>query len=95
MAFKIPKQYQLLGKTWTVSVVPKDKWEDATIWGECSAATGKILVLKNLSDDATEQTFCHELIHTILLAMNHKLNKNEEFVDIFGGLLHQALKSSK
>jgi len=45
-----------------------------------------------LSRSVAEHTFCHELVHVILGAMGRKeLNSDEQFVDTFGGLLHQAL----
>jgi hypothetical protein len=43
-----------------------------------------------------EHTFCHELTHAILdLIKEDKLSKNEKFVDLFGGALHQALSTMK
>lgn len=91
---KIPSTFQLMGKTYTVKVIPKDQWSDAEVWGDFNPATNEIRVVK-LGDDATEQTFYHELMHAILTAMNHKLNRDETFVDLVSGLLHQALKTSK
>jgi hypothetical protein len=39
-----------------------------------------------------EHTFLHELTHFILNAMGEsELRGNEKFVDVFSGLLHQAL----
>lgn len=41
-----------------------------------------------------EHTFFHELTHFILDAMvESELRTNEKFVDVFSGLLHQALTS--
>ena len=43
-------------------------------------------------DTQLEQTFFHELVHTILDNMNeYKLSKNEKFIEVFSGILHQAL----
>jgi hypothetical protein len=43
-----------------------------------------------------EQTFLHELVHFILDAMGKsELRANEEFVDLFAGLLHQALTTGE
>lgn len=93
-AIKIPSSFQLMGKTYTVQVVPRDEWADAQVWGDFNPATNEIRVVK-LGAEATEQTFYHELMHAILTAMNHKLNTNEPFIDMFSGLLHQALKTAK
>lgn len=41
-----------------------------------------------------EQVFFHELTHAVLEAMGkEEMNRDEEFVDGFAVLLHQALKS--
>lgn len=43
-------------------------------------------------EDQIEQTFYHELVHTILHQMHrNNLNDDEDFVDTFAQLLHQAL----
>jgi hypothetical protein len=42
-----------------------------------------------------EQAFCHELVHWVLNQMNHKLNNNEPFVNLFASLLHQALTTAE
>jgi predicted SprT family Zn-dependent metalloprotease len=48
------------------------------------------------SQAGVEQTFCHELTHSILYAMGElKLYANEKFVDLFGHLLHQALTTQE
>jgi hypothetical protein len=90
----IPKKFQLMGKSFTVKVIGKNNWEDPEIWGQCDFANNTIEVL-DLNPETNEQTFFHELVHAILMTMNNKLNKNETFVDMFGALLHQALKTSK
>jgi hypothetical protein len=46
--------------------------------------------------DAVGHAFFHELTHAILCQMNESdINNNEKFVDIFGGLLHQAMKTAE
>lgn len=94
-ALKIPSTFQLMGKTYTVHVISKDDWEDAEVWGDFCTSTCRIRVLKHQNPETTEQTFYHELVHAILTSMNHRLNKNETFVDQFGSLLQQVMKTSK
>lgn len=91
---KIPTQYQLMGQTIKVSVLDADEWDDMTAWGQFNPTTNEIRVLRR-SAQSTEQTFCHEMVHTILTALCHELNKDEVFVDTFGSLLHQALTTAK
>ncbi len=49
----------------------------------------------DLPDIKLEGTFCHELVHIMLyFAGEHELRNNEKFVDVFSGLLHQALTTA-
>jgi len=41
--------------------------------------------------DSVEHAYFHELIHAILCQMSDEKNNDETFIDIFAGLLHQAL----
>lgn len=91
---QVPSQYQLMGQTITVTVVDADEWDDMTAWGQFNPTTNEIRILRR-SEEATAQTYCHELVHTILTAMGHKLNKDEVFVDLVGSLLHQILTTAK
>lgn len=91
---KIPSRFQLMGQTYTVSVLDRSDWSDENCWGEFNPVTNEVRILRR-SSQAMTQTFCHELVHTILTAMNHKLNRDETFVDVFGSLLQQALSSAK
>jgi hypothetical protein len=41
-----------------------------------------------------EQTFCHELVHSILYHIEEReLFNNEKFVNLFAGALYQALET--
>ena len=61
--------------------------------GLFDVSSRQILILK--ADKATmEQVYLHELEHAILLAMGRdKLYKDEAFVDLHAGMLHQVLTS--
>jgi hypothetical protein len=37
-----------------------------------------------------EQTFCHELMHCLLIHAESKMGDDEKFVNLMGNLLHQA-----
>ena len=45
----------------------------------------------NLIKTSQEQTFCHELVHWILNVMSEDEKHDEQFVETFSMLLHQAL----
>lgn len=100
---KIPKRFKLLGRTIEVKEDPELLHERN--WTGSANYTKGLINLQpiNATYPATPekrgQIFCHEFVHHIAYhagaAINHELSKqlhdNEEFVDLFGSLLHQAL----
>lgn len=93
---KIPSRLKLLGQTILVKYV--DSLNDE------NDADGRAVYRKNVIEiqknnggitrptEMQEHTFLHELTHFILNAMGEsELRGNEKFVDVFSGLLHQAL----
>ena len=98
---QIPKRFQLLGRTFTVEQ-QDDFYDHERCFGESRNYEGVIVLQtakhKKITFDPTmvETTFYHEMVHTILWAMNeHTLNENEQFVDVFAGLLHQILSTAE
>jgi hypothetical protein len=89
---KIPKQFQLGAITWDVEQqAPLMGAFGATFLGE-----SKVQLLKSLSPQLKEQTFCHELVHCILFSMGKQQAEHDEtFVDGFATFLHQFLNSQK
>lgn len=67
--------------------------------GEARYKENKIILQSNtsrMSKTVIEQTFFHELVHSIFSEMGRSdLNKDEPFVDTLAGLLHQAIKTMK
>jgi len=88
----IPHTVPLMGHVIQVFIIPKDQWphgeETAGIW---LPLEHQIHIYDGLDDSNKIHTFFHELLHACLDCMNHKLSRNEVFVDQLGGLLHQAL----
>ena len=89
----IPTSYRRLGHQVTVS------YDDALDTDE--GLNGKLLHRQNkivltppgakYGRSHTEQTFLHEQVHDLLIAMGQgELGDNEKFVDTFASLLHQA-----
>lgn len=91
---KIPKSIQLLAHTITVEVVPKAKWKMEDAVGYWVPGENRIVLLRQPRTQLAH-TYLHEVTHAVLDAMNHKLSRNEPFVDQFAGLLAQALESGK
>ena len=97
---KIPKSYKLFGHTVKIKKC-KNLINEHEAIGRYIYLTNTIeLQTKTKITDITESqighTFCHEVIHSWLTALNeHELNANEKFVDQMGGLLHQFLVSYK
>ena len=93
----IPRRFQIHGHRITVKILTPAGWtrhkfpsDSIGIYDPTSHIIG---LRKELGDTEMQQTFCHELTHALLDAMNHKLSFNEVFVDNFGSLLAQALSS--
>ena len=104
---KIPSQFKILGKIITVKYDKNIAYKD-DVSGYASYRTNEIILQPvcggvECSQTNVEIAFMHELIHHICYhagaAINHKLDQgnylhqNEEFVDLFAGILHQALTS--
>lgn len=91
---KIPASFNLHGLTYTVAVVKAKDWTGTEeemgylLPSQCAVA------IKESAHQIMEHTFLHELTHAILSHMEHDLYSNETFVNVFAGLLHQALNSS-
>jgi predicted SprT family Zn-dependent metalloprotease len=104
---KIPKSFNLLGRT--IQVVDDPKLMQERSWvGSANYELDVISLQPNsesyqVSEAKLQQTFCHELAHFLLYyagaAINHEMksgeyiHKNEEFVDLLGSLIQQALSS--
>ena len=93
---KIPKRFKLFGQT--IEVEMQDFLNDKTdCRGQAKYRENKIYLQiidgKYYSRPTTnmEQTFCHELVHWILSMMHEKIDEDVKFIEIFSGLLHQAL----
>jgi predicted SprT family Zn-dependent metalloprotease len=93
---RIPTRFKLLGRTITVENDPQLIFTEGAT-GMAHYRTSRIRLQPHcyeqpvLADDR-EKTFLHELVHHILVNMEQpKLNDDEKFVNLFAGLLHQAL----
>lgn len=88
----VPKSFTIFGEKHKVSFVKKIDKEDSL--GEWNPNKNTIKIKKGLQEDMKEQTFYHELVHCILQHLSYEeLTANEVFVDRFGKVLHQAIKT--
>ena len=93
---KIPTKFKLMGLEITVEYDPNLVHND-DYHGAADYRNSKIIIQPDVEGlkrpkQSMESTFCHELVHFILWAMSEeKLRKDERFVDLFSGLLHQVL----
>lgn len=89
---QIPKSFKLGGTTWKVK-------EQAFLPGALGATYSQettVALLKTLPQQVKEQTFCHELVHTILYSMGiPSAEHDEKFIDGFATFLHQYLNQVK
>ncbi len=97
---KIPKSFKQYAQEVTIKYKKDLSIKDGS-WGKSHYDVNEIELQDNeydgvgLPNDKLEETFYHELVHFILyFAGEDELRKNERFVDVFGGLLHQALATA-
>lgn len=75
-----------------MSIIPKSKWPHSKMAvGMWNPIDHTIDLRNDLGETELQQVFCHELVHCLLDSFNHKLSRNEEFVDTLGTVLAQAL----
>lgn len=93
---KIPRTFRLLGTEYTVRLIPRDEWDqDAECVGLFKPQACEIHIQER-SREAMEHTYLHELLHACILATGRdKLYKDEAFIDMLAGLLHQALTTAR
>lgn len=97
----IPKHYTVGGVSIDVELV--DRLGGGKL-GECLLASGKVKIAENFmsdneqyqqSESNKENTFYHELTHSILDTMaKFELSGNEKFVSTFSSLLTEAMRSA-
>ena len=101
----IPSRFQLFGRTievvWDSSVFTEhpETAAFASYRKNCIEMNPNRAISGN--DEQVAQTFCHELMHFItyhagaaLREKDHSLmHRDEEFIDLCGNLLHQALST--
>ena len=96
----IPRKFKVFASTINV-IFDSTRLSNDGILGDCSYIDSKITVCDVYKGDAVSMcamtdTFYHEKIHIILDAMGeHKLSKNEKFVEVFARLLRQSDESSE
>lgn len=89
------KSFKILGKTVKI-VYSKDLEDKRDCLGLWEDDKCRITIQQDLPQGQKEHTLWHEITHCILDSMGEeKLSKNEKFVDLFGGLLHQVVNSLK
>ncbi len=100
---KIPKRFKLFGQTIEVSYDPtlvnELDWTGAASYRKNTIRLMPDCEAHPRSPDQIEHTFLHEMTHHILYyaggawqgGERSKMHQDEQFVDNFAGLLHQAL----
>jgi len=96
----IPKQFNLLGRTIKVSAHPNVRMREGhvglTDYNQDTIELQTSTKELPLSVDSIHHTYYHELTHWILYCMGRDdLRDDEQFVELFGGLLHQAITTQK
>lgn len=95
--FEIPIKYRVGGQEVTISNVPNLEGK----LGECCLASGYIKIADTFrgglqSDSSKNNTFLHEMVHTILDNMGRsELSEDEIFVSTFAGSLYEIILSAE
>lgn len=95
----VPKKFELMGTTIELEY-NADMMLDNDAMGQANYRRNKIFIAPNtvtfkMSKEQLEHVFLHELVHWIFRQLNRtELQKDEELVDMFADLLHQAIKSA-
>lgn len=91
---KVPASFRMLGCTYTVHIIQAADWKEDECCGVFFAYRKELHILAG-SEESMAHAFMHELMHAVMNAMGEdKLYHNEKFVDLSGGLIHQALTSA-
>lgn len=92
---KIPKSFKVFASTINV-LWNNTRMNDLNCFGlyesyKYTITLSDIDNMEKIAEDKIIDTFYHEKVHAILIAMNEKeLNNNEIFVDVFAKLLRQT-----
>jgi hypothetical protein len=99
---KIPKQFELLGKTITVkhedTLLEEDRLHGRARFNRDEIALQTPSDTVPIKEDSQGHDFFHELTHWVfylsgIQGPDGDLWKNENVVDLIGGLYHQAFKT--
>jgi len=93
---KIPEEFSLLNRSFSVAWMDEDTHLIAQAKGAASLEQGRVLLYPSEHREDLEHTFLHELIHMVFESSGYpELSKNEEFVDLISGMLHQYMRTKK
>lgn len=100
---RIPKQFDLLGHTYTVRILSARDWETLCEQTDyihedevgCCFFDRNLIVLRRQAYSQMYHTFFHELVHAVLYSMHVQLPHDEQYVDQVAGLLAQAIYTAK
>ena len=92
---KVPVGYQLFGIKRTVSR-RKGLTHEQGSHGEWYGNTKTIVLDADLSDAMAGETFLHEVVHDVLIALGHdEQGHDENYISPIARALHQVLESAE
>ena len=90
---KIPVRYTVGGQDMEVEIVSPDSPIGNRL-GLCKISSGKVYIASNQTETSMQNTFIHELIHTILDTVGRpELSSDESLVCSVAGVVLEALRS--
>lgn len=91
---EIPGSLKLMGHTLTIELFPPIRWKQKDCVGWFNPREMKIGLLKR-PGTGTEQAFFHELTHACLYVLGDPHYDDEQWVDTWASLWHQAMTTQK
>lgn len=97
----IPKSFQLGGVKWKVKFKKKllnekkDELRGSCDWDKSTIYLSTTDEGKPIPEDLKGQTLYHEILHSILVTMDHPLKYDEPFIQTLATFLHQFETTKK
>lgn len=92
----VPLEFKLLNRSYSVEHMSEELHRGAEAYGMHWQDKARIEVYVGGPDEHCEHTFYHELFHALFEAAGKPdLSKDEELVDVLGGLLHQYMTTKR
>lgn len=85
----IPKSFRVGTTRYRVQQITGVKYRG------CCFYNARLIYLREDTPKRMEETFWHEAVHAVLHSMEHRLTRDERFVDTFSKRLYQLIQTAR